>query len=126
MGRKARSETLALEPLAFHLAGAANRLGGLAGAAFRGFFEMTAELHFPEDAFALHLFLERLERLIDVVIPNQNLHLAAYPDIARRARPSDTQKTPWPGSASRRPPHITLPRDRKCLSRRRGGTHVRG
>ena len=34
---------------------------------------MAAQLHFTEDAFTLHLFLESLESLIDVVIANENL-----------------------------------------------------
>jgi hypothetical protein len=35
---------------------------------------MAAQLHLSEDAFTLHLLLERLERLIDVVVANENLH----------------------------------------------------
>ena len=39
---------------------------------------MAAELHLAEDALALHLFLERLEGLVDVVVTDENLH-AAFP-----------------------------------------------
>jgi hypothetical protein len=35
---------------------------------------MAAKLHFPENALALHLLLEDLERLIDVVVANNYLH----------------------------------------------------
>jgi len=35
---------------------------------------MTAKLHLAEDTLTLHLFLESAERLIDVVIPDKNLH----------------------------------------------------
>jgi hypothetical protein len=35
---------------------------------------MATELHLAEDAFALHLLLESAERLIDVVVPDENLH----------------------------------------------------
>ena len=35
---------------------------------------MAAELHLAEDALALHLLLQRAERLIDVVVPDKNLH----------------------------------------------------
>jgi hypothetical protein len=35
---------------------------------------MPAKLHLAEDALALHLFLERLEGLVDVVVANENLH----------------------------------------------------
>jgi hypothetical protein len=38
---------------------------------------MPAELHFAKNAFALHLLLERLQRLIDIVVTDENLHLAA-------------------------------------------------
>ncbi len=37
---------------------------------------MAAHLHFPEDAFALHFFLQRFQRLIDVVVTNENLYQA--------------------------------------------------
>ena len=70
------SETFAFQPLAFHLAGAANGLGGLAGAAFGWFLIMATQLHLAEHALALHLLLERLERLVDVVVTDDNLHLA--------------------------------------------------
>ena len=37
---------------------------------------MLAKLHLAEDAFALHLPLQRLERLVDIVVSNENLHEA--------------------------------------------------
>jgi hypothetical protein len=37
---------------------------------------MPAELHLAEDAFALHLSLQRLEGLIDIVVADENLHVA--------------------------------------------------
>jgi hypothetical protein len=36
---------------------------------------MAAELHFTEDAFALHLLLEGLEGLINIVVADENLHV---------------------------------------------------
>lgn len=36
---------------------------------------MATQLHFTEDAFTLHLLLERLESLVDIVVANENLHL---------------------------------------------------
>ncbi len=39
---------------------------------------MAAQLHFPENPLALHLLLERLERLVDVVVTDENLHLVAF------------------------------------------------
>ena len=38
---------------------------------------MSAQLHLAENALALHLLLQRLEGLVDVVVPDENLH-AAY------------------------------------------------
>ena len=35
---------------------------------------MAAKLHLAENALALHLLLESLERLINVVVANDNLH----------------------------------------------------
>src|SRR6478735_502549 len=35
-------------------------------------FVMTAELHLAENSLALHLLLQRLEGLIDIVIANEN------------------------------------------------------
>jgi hypothetical protein len=34
---------------------------------------MAAKLHFAENALALHLLLERLEGLVDVVVADENL-----------------------------------------------------
>jgi hypothetical protein len=39
---------------------------------------MAAKLHLAEDALALHLLLERLEGLIDVVVTNENLHACSF------------------------------------------------
>jgi hypothetical protein len=39
---------------------------------------VPSQLHFPEYSLSLHLLLERLQRLIDVVVPYENLHLAAF------------------------------------------------
>jgi len=36
---------------------------------------MFAELHLAEDTFALHLLLQRLERLVDIVVSDENLHV---------------------------------------------------
>jgi hypothetical protein len=35
---------------------------------------MAAQLHLAENAFALHLFLQRFQSLIDIVVANENLH----------------------------------------------------
>jgi len=36
---------------------------------------MLAELHLAEQAFALHLLLQRPEGLIDIVVADENLHV---------------------------------------------------
>src|SRR5688500_20243846 len=69
-------EALALHLLADQLAGAAHRLGPLAGLLLGRLLVVPAELHLPEDALALHLLLQGAERLIDVVFPDKNLHAA--------------------------------------------------
>ena len=38
---------------------------------------MPPQLHLAENPLPLHLLLERLERLIDIVVTHENLHLAA-------------------------------------------------
>jgi hypothetical protein len=38
---------------------------------------MAAQLHLTEDAFALHFFLQRAQRLIDIVVTNENLHVCS-------------------------------------------------
>ncbi len=38
---------------------------------------MAAKLHLAENSLALHLFLERLEGLINIVVANENLHVVS-------------------------------------------------
>jgi hypothetical protein len=35
---------------------------------------MVPTLHFAKSAFPLHLLLQRLQRLLDIVVPNKNLN----------------------------------------------------
>jgi hypothetical protein len=77
-GRAGRLKAFTLQPLALQLAGAANRFGRLAGTALGRLFVVPPQLHLAEDSFPLHLLLERLQRLIDIVVAHQDLHLAAY------------------------------------------------
>src|SRR4051794_4851293 len=69
-----RQEALALHLLAGELSGAADGLGLLAGALLGRLFVMTAQLHLAKDALALHLLLQRLESLIDIIVADENLH----------------------------------------------------
>src|SRR5262249_44858807 len=55
-----------------------------------GLLIVAAELHLAEDALALHLLLQRLESLVDVVVADKNLH-ASFPLL-------------WPGCPPDRDP----------------------
>ena len=37
---------------------------------------MAAELHLAKDALALHLLLQHFESLVDIVVTDENLHVA--------------------------------------------------
>src|SRR4029077_19102089 len=77
--RLGRDEAFALSFLAGELAGAADGFGLLAGALLGRLLVVIAELHLAEDAFALHLFLQRPQRLIHIVIANDDLHAPSSP-----------------------------------------------
>ena len=68
------SEAVALGAFSGELAGAADGFGLFALAPFRGLLEMPAKLHFAKDSLPLHLFLERLQRLVDVVVAYVYFH----------------------------------------------------
>src|SRR5882724_6627721 len=72
-----RQQAFALQLLAGELARTAHRFRLFAGLLLGGLFIMTAELHLAENTLALHLLLQRLEGLIDIVIANENLHAAS-------------------------------------------------
>ena len=69
-----RQQAFALSAFAGELAGAADGLGLLARFFLRRLLEVIAPLHLPEETFALHLFLQRFQRLIDVVVAHDNLN----------------------------------------------------
>src|SRR5689334_15322304 len=73
-----RKQTFALHLLARELAGPADRFRLFPRLFFRGFFVVTAKLHLAENALALHLLLQRLEGLVDVVVANENLHACSF------------------------------------------------
>jgi len=75
--RLAGQKTLALRALARELAGAADRFRLLPRLLFGGLFVVPAQLHLAENAFALHLFLQRLEGLVDIVVTDENLHASS-------------------------------------------------
>src|SRR4029077_1057306 len=100
---------LALHTLAHQLAGPADGLGALAGAALGGLLVVAAELHLSEDAFALHLLLQDAQRLIDVVFTNENLHFDRFLPCMR-GHPGNS-----PGAIGRRRRcHSAEPLGRRC------------
>src|SRR5256886_12196655 len=72
-----RQQAFALQLLAGQLARAAHGFGLFTGLLLGGLFVMTAKLHLAENTLALHLLLQRLEGLIDIVIADENLHPAS-------------------------------------------------
>src|SRR5215213_7240896 len=72
-----RQQALALQLLAGQLARAAHGLGLFTGLLFGGLFVVPAKLHLAENTLALHLLLQRLEGLVDIVIADENLHAAS-------------------------------------------------
>ena len=64
---------------------------------------MSTELHLTEDALALHLSLQRLEGLVDIVVADENLHVELLFDQAVD-RP-DSQAARAIGICRRNPQH---------------------
>jgi hypothetical protein len=69
-----RQQTLALQLFTGELAGAADGFRLLPDSPLGGFFIMAAEFHLAEYALALHLLLQHLESLVDIVVADENLH----------------------------------------------------
>ncbi len=84
-------QAFALHFFTGQFASAPNRFRFLASSFLRRLLIMATKLHFAKDAFALHFFLERLERLIDIVVANENLHSLFL--AFRRDRALDDRKT---------------------------------
>ena len=70
----ALDQAFALQALAGQLARTTHRFSLLAGLLFRRLFVKFAALHFTEGAFALHLFLQRAQRLLDIIVADKNLY----------------------------------------------------
>src|ERR1700722_11578405 len=94
-----RQQPFALQLLAGELARTAHGFGLFTGLLLGWLFVMTAELHLAENTLALHLLLQRLKGLVDIVIANENLH-AASSSIDRigilRKRRADERPCPQP------------------------------
>lgn len=78
-GSKRLHDAFALGAFAGQLAGPAHGFGALAGFFLGGLFEVLTGFHFPEQAFALHLLLERAEGLLDVIIADNDLYYRTSP-----------------------------------------------
>ena len=68
------NQAFTLHALTGQLARAAHSFGLLTRALFRRLFEMHVTLHFAEGTFALHLLLQRLQRLVDIIVAHENLN----------------------------------------------------
>jgi len=88
---RSRQQAFALGALASQLAGATDSFSLLTGALFRRLFEVHVALHFTEAAFTLHLLFQGLERLIDVVVANENLN-QGYLSFGRPPRPFEGRR----------------------------------
>src|SRR5262245_21633172 len=73
------SVALALHSLAKQLAVTAHRFGLFPRPSFRALLVIAAQLHFSEDPFALHFFLQGAERLVDIIVANEDLHGGCSP-----------------------------------------------
>ena len=69
-----RQKAFTLGALAGQFARTAHGFSLLTRLALGRLLEMVAALHLAEKPFALHLLLQRLQRLIDVVIADHDLH----------------------------------------------------
>ena len=56
---------------------------------------MAAEFHLAEYALALHLLLQHLERLVDIVVTDENLHAAFLLDRAVDGSESQGARGQW-------------------------------
>ena len=88
---RGRDQAFALSALAGQLAGATDGFSLLASALFRRLFVVHVPLHLAERAFALHLLLQRLQGLIDVVVADENLNQRNLSCVTLAAR-LDRQK----------------------------------
>lgn len=87
-----RQEAFTLGALASQFPRPADGFSFLARFPFGRLLEMVAALHLPEETFALHLLLQRFQRLIDVVIADHDLNYLKL-SIGFPAGPGDVFRT---------------------------------
>jgi hypothetical protein len=69
-----RQQAFALGAFASQFPRPADGFSFLARLPFGGLLEMIAALHLAEETFTLHLLLERFQRLVDVVVADNDLN----------------------------------------------------
>src|SRR5205085_860632 len=83
---RALADSVALQPLALQLAGAADGGGALAGALLGRLLVMTAQHHLAVHALALELLLERPQGLVDIIVANDDLHKRRHSPVQKALR----------------------------------------
>src|SRR4029453_7856328 len=73
-----RQQNFALPLLSRELAGPAGCFRLFPRLLFRWFLVVAAKLHLAENPLSLHLFLQRLVGLVNVVVANKNLHACSF------------------------------------------------
>src|SRR5215475_7779884 len=90
------ASALALGALALELASAADRCGAFAGALLRRLLIVTAQLHLTVDALALQFLLERAQRLLDIIVADDDLHKLPSLSLSRPVRrPLNDERSHW-------------------------------
>jgi hypothetical protein len=80
-------QAFALRTLALKLAHTAHGFGIFASTLFRRLLKVVAAFHFAEGTFALHLFFQCFQRLIDVIVTHKDLSQGSPQYIVRRSSP---------------------------------------
>jgi hypothetical protein len=80
-------QAFALQLFAREFTGTTDSFRFLSDSLLGRLFVVAAELHFAEHALSLHLLLEHPERLIDIVVTDEDLH-ATFPSIEWFNRPA--------------------------------------
>ena len=86
-GLAGEDQTFTLRTLALKFAHAAHSFCVFTSTLFRRLFKMIATLHLAEGAFALHLFFQRFQRLINVIVAYKDLSQGSPQYMVRRSHP---------------------------------------
>jgi hypothetical protein len=72
-------QTFTLRPLASQFTRTANSFAFLAATFLGRFLKKVPAFHFPEEAFALHLFLQCAQGLINIIVTDDDLNDCSSP-----------------------------------------------